>query len=191
MSSETDHLQIVQAVARSGQPAPALECLCALFRQAVGFDLFTVTLMKQPTDAGGSIVSGYRMYSTIPDAFPAVVEVPFGSKEWTHAMVVEKQILVMDTVEDYRRYYEGWASLKKAGYRSAANLPVVFNGAALGTINLTSKKEAVLHCGASECGRADSGPFCAGDARLFTIPETNGGNLARTSGHCSRYASPV
>jgi GAF domain-containing protein len=142
MSSETDHLQIVQAVARSGQPAPALECLCALFRQAVGFDLFTVTLMKQPTDAGGSIVSGYRMYSTIPDAFPAVVEVPFGSKEWTHAMVVEKQILVMDTVEDYRRYYEGWASLKKAGYRSAANLPVVFNGAALGTINLTSKKEA-------------------------------------------------
>lgn len=144
MPSQTCQLDMVQALGRSGQPTPTLDWLCAVFRDTVGFDLFTVTLMKQPAVAGGSIVSGYRMYSTLPRVFPAVTEVPFGSKQWTQAMLVDKRDLVMNTVDEYSRYYEGWASLKRAGYQSAANFPVVVNGETLGSINLTSKTQGLF-----------------------------------------------
>jgi GAF domain-containing protein len=133
---------MVQAVAKSGQPTPALHWLCAAYWIAVGFDLFTVTLMKPPRHPGGTVASGYRVYSTSPETFAAVVEVPFGSKEWINAMIVDKRKLVMDTVDDYRIYYEGWASLQEAGFQSAANLPVIINDATVGTINLLSRTPA-------------------------------------------------
>jgi transcriptional regulator with GAF, ATPase, and Fis domain len=66
------------------------------------------------------------------------VEVLFSSAGWVDAMIVKKRNLVMDTVEEYRKYYDGWAALQQAGLHSAANIPVVVNDTAIGTINLMS-----------------------------------------------------
>jgi GAF domain-containing protein len=139
--TENGALGMDEAISRSGQPKPALECLCASYQAVVGCDLFTVTLLKQPIRAGQAIESGYRMYSTMPCTHPAVAEVPFGSAEWVDAMTVKKHILVMDTVAQYRRYYDAWAELQRAGLLAALNIPIVVNDAAIGTINLMSKTE--------------------------------------------------
>jgi hypothetical protein len=140
--SEKSALTMDDAVARSGQPKPALECLCASYQATVGCDLFTATLLKRPMQAGRAIKSGYRMYSTMMETHPAVVEVPFGNTEWVDAMIVKKHILVMDTVEQYRRYYDACDVLQRAGLHSAVNIPVVVNDAAIGTINLMSRSES-------------------------------------------------
>lgn len=142
MPSESLALSMSEAVARSGQPGPALECLCASYQEIVGCDLFTVTLLKQPSRADQTITSGYRMYSTMLKMHPAVVEVHFGSKEWIDAMIVKKKIMVMDTVVQYQRYYEAWAVLEQAGLLSAVNIPIVVNDTAIGTINLMSRIES-------------------------------------------------
>ena len=130
------------AISRSGQPKPALECLCASYQAIVGCDLFTATLLKQPTRTGQAIMSGYRMYSTMLKTHPAVVEVSFRNPEWVDTMTVKKHTLVMDTVEQYRRYYDTWAVLRQAGLLSAVNIPIVVNDAAIGTINLMSRTES-------------------------------------------------
>jgi hypothetical protein len=145
MSSETSFLNMDEAIARSGQPKPALESLCASYEQTVGFDLFTVTLIKQPTEAGRRIESGYRVYSTRVETHPAVVEVPFGNSEWVEAMTVKKRILVLDTVEQYRRHYDAWAVLQQAGLLSGVNIPIVVNDAAIGTVNLMSVSEGFFN----------------------------------------------
>jgi transcriptional regulator with GAF, ATPase, and Fis domain len=133
------------AITRPGQPKPALECLCASYRHSVGFDSFTVTLLKQPLQAGEKINSGYRVYSTMLETHPVGVEVLFSSAEWADAMIVKKRNLVMDTVEEYRKYYDGWAVLQQAGLHSAANIPVVVNDTAIGTINLMSNAESYFN----------------------------------------------
>lgn len=133
------------AITRSGQPKPALECLCASYQERVGFDSFTVTLLKQPIQAGQKINSGYRVYSTMPVTHPVVVKVLFSSTEWADAMIVKKRTLVMDTVEQYRRYYDTWAVLEQAGLRSAVNMPVVVNDTTIGTINLMSSAESYFN----------------------------------------------
>jgi hypothetical protein len=142
MPAESGVLSMGEAITRSGQPKPALECLCASYRERVGFDSFTVTLLKQPIHAGHKINSGYRVYSTMPETHPVVVEVLFSSPEWADAMIVKKRTLVMDTVEEYRRYYDGWAVVQQAGLHSAVNIPVVVNDTAIGTINLMSSSES-------------------------------------------------
>jgi transcriptional regulator with GAF, ATPase, and Fis domain len=142
MPPENFALSMGEAISRSGQPKPALECLCASYQAIVGCDLFTATLLKQPSRAGQTITSGYRMYSTMLKSHPAVAQVSFENTEWVDAMIVKKHILVMDTVEQYRRYYEAWAVLQQAGLLSAVNIPIVVNDAVIGTINLMSRTES-------------------------------------------------
>jgi transcriptional regulator with GAF, ATPase, and Fis domain len=145
MPSEKNLLMMGKAVTRSGQPKPALECLCGAYEEIVGFDLFTVTLLGQPTEAAQTIKSGYRVYSTMMETHPAVVEVPFDNAEWADAMIVKKHNLVMNTVEQYRRYYDAWALLQRAGLHSAVNIPVVVNDTAIGTINMMSRFESYFN----------------------------------------------
>jgi hypothetical protein len=135
MPSGKSLLSMGEAITRSGQPKPALESLCASYEEIVGFDLFTVTLLKQPIEAGQRIESGYRVYSTMMETHPAVVEVPFGNTEWVDAMIVKRRNLVLDTVEEYRRYYDAWGVLQQAGLLSGVNIPIIVNDAAIGTVN--------------------------------------------------------
>ena len=134
-----------EAITRSGQPKPALECLCASYRERVGFDSFTVTLLKQPTQPGQKINSGYRVYSTMLETHPVGVEVLFSSTDWADAMIVKKRNLIMDTVEEYRRYSDAWSVLQQAGLHSAVNIPVVVNDTAIGTVNLMSSSESYFN----------------------------------------------
>jgi hypothetical protein len=145
MPSGKSLLSMGEAITRSGQPKPALESLCASYEEIVGFDLFTVTLLKQPIEAGQRIESGYRVYSTMMETHPAVVEVPFGNTEWVDAMIVKRRNLVLDTVEEYRRYYDAWAVLQQAGLLSGVNIPIIVNDAAIGTVNLMSISEGFFN----------------------------------------------
>jgi len=57
MPSGKSLLSMGEAITRSGQPKPAPESLCASYEEIVGFDLFTVTLFRQPNQAGQRIES--------------------------------------------------------------------------------------------------------------------------------------
>lgn len=70
-------------------------------------------------------------------------------------MTVKKHILVMDAVEQYRRYYDTWAVLQQAGLLSAVNVPIVVNDAAIGIINLMSIQVSLAMPLQLNGGRAD------------------------------------
>jgi len=117
----------------------------ALAHAALGHALCTVNRY----DAAGMRV--VRVYSSNPAAYP-----PGGSKEkrgtsWGRHVLLEKRIFIGEGVGAIAQAFDDHAAIAALGLRSVINVPVVWQGICLGTVNflMTAERVAPAQVGAA------------------------------------------
>jgi hypothetical protein len=125
------HLAAVAAVATlPGQPAAVFGALDAALGAVLGHRLFT--LMRYHAASGDS----ERVYTTHPAAYPVGGRKPLNPTAWSEQVLRRQQPYLGRTAADVRAVFFDHALIASLGCGSVLNLPVVWDGRSLGTINL-------------------------------------------------------
>jgi hypothetical protein len=125
------HLDAVAAVATlPGQPEALFGALEAGLGAVLGHRLFT--LMRYHADSGDS----ERIYTTHPREYPVGGRKALNPTPWTEQVLRRQQPYLGRTPADVREVFFDHALIASLGCGSVLNLPVVWNGRTLGTINL-------------------------------------------------------
>nr|WP_201842239.1 GAF domain-containing protein [Microvirga zambiensis] len=119
---------LIGLLAEPGQPDSFFEALDTVLAARVGHRLLTL-LYKDGDEVA-------RIYSTMPDAYPVFGRKPMGVTPWGD-LVLRRQEPFLGRDRDAVKWaffdHELIASL---GLNSAINIPVVYDGETIGTINL-------------------------------------------------------
>jgi GAF domain-containing protein len=125
------HLSAVaQAVRREGQPRATFAALQAAMGEAIGHILFTVLLHH--ADSGAS----ERVWTSHPTQYPVGGRKPLNPTPWTQQVLRDQRAFIGRTAEDIRAVFADHALIAALGCDSVLNVPVVWNGRTLGTLNL-------------------------------------------------------
>ncbi|MBB1596758.1 GAF domain-containing protein [Achromobacter sp. UMC46] len=130
----------VQAVARayaSADAAAALQAIDAYAHAALGHALCTVN--RYDADAMRVV----RLYSSNPQAYP-----PGGSKDkrgtpWGRHVLIDQQVFVGEGEAAIREFFNDHDAIRDLGLQSVINIPVVYAGACLGTVNFLMPRAKV------------------------------------------------
>ena len=125
------HLEAVAAVATlPGQPVALFGALDAALGAVLGHRLFT--LMRYHTRTGES----ERLYTTHPRQYPVGGKKPLNPTAWTEQVLRRHQPYLGRTPADVEAVFFDHALIATLGCGSVLNLPVVWDGRVLGTVNL-------------------------------------------------------
>jgi hypothetical protein len=125
------HLAAVAAVATMpGQPEALFAALDAALGAVLGHRLFT--LMRYHADSGDS----ERIYTTHPREYPTGGRKALNPTPWAEQVLRRQRPYLGRTAADVREVFFDHALIAALGCGSVLNVPVVWNGRSLGTINL-------------------------------------------------------
>ena len=125
------HLDAVAAVATlPGQPQALLGALDAALGAVLGHKLFT--LMRYHERTGES----ERIYTTHPREYPVGGRKPLNPTAWTEQVLRRQQPYLGRTLADVQAVFFDHALIASLGCGSVLNVPVIWDGRVLGTINL-------------------------------------------------------
>lgn len=125
------HVEAVAAVATlPGQPQALFGGLDAAFGAVLGHRLFT--LMRHHERTGES----ERIYTTHPREYPVGGKKPLNPTAWTEQVLRRQRPYLGRTPADVRTVFFDHELIASLGCGSVLNLPVVWDGRVLGTINL-------------------------------------------------------
>ena len=125
------HLAAVAAVATlPGQPRALYGALDAALGAVLGHRLFT--LMRYHAHSGES----ERLYTTHPREYPVGGRKALNPTAWTEQVLRRQQPYLGRTPADVQAVFFDHALIAALGCGSVLNLPVVWDGRVLGTINL-------------------------------------------------------
>ncbi len=119
---------VAAAVAGPGQPEATFRALDAAMAAAIGHRLFTVLLRH--ADASE------RRYTNQPAAYPVGGRKPVTPSAWTERVFVRREPYIGRDAADIRSVFFDHELIASLGCASVINLPVVWDGRVLGTINL-------------------------------------------------------
>ena len=139
------HLALVaDAGAREGQPRALFQALDRALAATLGHRLFTVLRYHPDTQ------ETERLYTSQGAAYPVGGRKTVRPTPWTARVYGERRPYIGRTAADIRASFPDAELILSLGCESVLNLPVVFDGRVLGTMNL-------LH---------EAGWYDEGDARL-------------------------
>jgi GAF domain-containing protein len=118
------------ALAVPEQPRATLEYLETLFRREVGAKLFTVMTFDAATGLS------QRVHSSHPKDYPVSGVKPLSLGLWSRTIIDQRQTFVANTIEKIAEVFPDHEVIRSLGCESVVNLPVVFAGGVIGTINL-------------------------------------------------------
>jgi len=125
------HLDAVAAVATlPGQPAALFGALDAALGAVLGHRLFT--LMRYHARTGES----ERIYTTHPREYPVGGKKPLNPTAWSEQVLRRQQPYLGRTPADVQAVFFDHALIGTLGCGSVLNVPVVWDGRVLGTLNL-------------------------------------------------------
>ena len=125
------HLEAVaRAITETGQPEPAFRALERAMGAVIGHKLFTV-LLHYPHARESE-----RRYTNQPGAYPVGGRKPVTASAWTERLFVERRPYIGASAEDIRTVFFDHELILSLGCASVLNVPVVWDGRTLGTINL-------------------------------------------------------
>ena len=128
--------EVQKAWASPGQPKALLEAAGQAFAAAVGHRLYTVTRML----AGGREVE--RIHSTNPEVYPVGGRKPVLPNAFSQRVRTEMKPFLAKTPAEFAPLFPDHATITGLGLGCVMNLPVVFGGAVLGTVNLLDREGA-------------------------------------------------
>ncbi|CAH2783320.1 MAG: hypothetical protein CBARDCOR_3607 [uncultured Caballeronia sp.] len=117
-----------------GQPAHFFDVLDTLLQNEVGHILLTLLAVD-----GKEVV---RIYTSDADHSPVSGRKPMGDTPWGRHVIDEKISFLAKGPEGLRWAFFDHELIASLGGGSQINVPVVFDGACIGTINLTHREGA-------------------------------------------------
>ncbi|MBM1169950.1 GAF domain-containing protein [Microvirga arabica] len=129
-------MNVQNAWAASQQPSAILEAAGEAFDEAVGHKLYTVTRML----AGGREVE--RIYSTNQDVYPVGGRKPVLPNAYTQRVRGEMKPFLAKTPAGFAPLFPDHETITGLGLGCVMNLPIIFGGAVLGTVNLLDREGA-------------------------------------------------
>lgn len=122
-------LALLATAARRREPLALLRAVDAVGRNGMGHHLCTAMRL----DAGTQTVE--RLYTSSPEAYPAGGSKRKHDTAWARHVLRDRRIFVGEGEAAIRRYFDDHAVILGLGLRSIVNVPVVWGGACLGTVN--------------------------------------------------------
>jgi hypothetical protein len=125
------HLHAVaMAAARAGQPDVLFGALDRALGAVLGHKLFTVLLHHAATG------ESERRYTNQPAAYPVGGRKTLNPTAWAQQVIHERRPYIGRTAADIRAVFFDHELIASLGCASVINVPVVWNGRVLGTLNL-------------------------------------------------------
>jgi hypothetical protein len=123
-------LDCIEALGRPGQPGPLYAALDTALAEIVGYKLLTLLYIT----ADGREVE--RAYSSNPAAYPVRGRKPMRTTEWGERVMKNALPYIGRTRADIRWAFPDHELIESLGLGAVINLPVVYDGRCVGTINL-------------------------------------------------------
>jgi GAF domain-containing protein len=125
------HLHAVAtAAARGGQPDVLFQALDRALAAVLGHKLFTVLLHHAATG------ESERRYTNQPQAYPVGGRKALNPTPWAQQVIHERRPYLGRTAADIRAVFFDHELIASLGCASVINVPVVWDGRMLGTLNL-------------------------------------------------------
>jgi hypothetical protein len=128
--------RIALAWSAPGQPQATFAAAGEAFRDHIGFGLYTITHILP----GGAEVE--RLHSTRPDIYPVGGRKPVVQNAYRAQVFGEHKPFLGRTVEDFRAFFADHETISAMGLGAVINLPLVYDGVGLGTVNLLDRAGA-------------------------------------------------
>ena len=129
-------MNVQNAWAAPQQPTAVLEAAGGAFNEAVGHKLYTVTRML----ADGREVE--RIHSTNRDVYPVGGRKPVLPNAYTQRVRGEMKPFLAKTPASFAPLFPDHETITGLGLGCVMNLPIIFGGAVLGTVNLLDREGA-------------------------------------------------
>jgi hypothetical protein len=134
----SDWTSFLAAVAAPDQPVATLAALQVRFRSVVDARLFTVMVYEQKTGMAR------RIHTSHPQEYPVSGTKPLSRGKWSDAIVGGRRCFVANTIEAISEVFPDHELIKSLGCESVVNLPVLFAGEVIGTVNLLDRRDYYL-----------------------------------------------
>lgn len=130
MDEAPDFLALAAAMAQPGQPAPLFQALQQALGRCPGHRLFTV--MRHDAAAGFNA----RIYSSRPAEYPVGGRKQVRDTAWTRQLLRRGEPFIGYDAADIRATFADHELILSLGCESVLNLPVLWDGRVIGTVNL-------------------------------------------------------
>jgi len=127
---------LIAATRGPGQPETLLAAAEQAFRALVGVTLFTVSALDPATG------EAERIHTTHPDVYPLTGRKPMPENAWTQRVIVEARPYLMPTPRDIAAVLFDHEIIASLGCGSGMNVPVLWDGRAVGLVNLFDRAGA-------------------------------------------------
>lgn len=125
---------LADLLAAPGQPSIYLDGLAETYKTQVGWDMMTLLVFDLKRRVGR------RIYTTDAVNYPVSTEKPMLDSDWTERVLKRHEIFIANRYEEFRPHFVDWEKLRGMGMELAINYPIVVDGEALGTVNLTAAR---------------------------------------------------
>lgn len=138
------------ALKHPGQPAPFYAALDQAVKDTVGHILFTL-LYRSPDGRKSK-----RIYTNMPTEYPVGGFKEMNATPWSRHVIDGRQAYIGRTADDIRWAFYDHELIRSLACDSVLNMPVVYDGRVLGTMNLLAEAH---HYGEADVPRLE--PFAA------------------------------
>lgn len=122
--------RLAEALASADQPPAIFRALDSLSGEAIGHRLFTIMRF----DPERSEVE--RLYSTMPDVYRVGGRKKKTDTAWANHILHDRKVYRANDAAGIRAAFDDHATILGLGLESVLNIPVVFDGRCVGTMNL-------------------------------------------------------
>lgn len=126
-----------QAASAADQPNTLLAAVARVAAEAMGCALFTAMRFHE------NAMEVERLYSTDTAAYPVGGRKAKRDTPWGRHVLTERKVFVGEGEAAIRAAFDDHATILGLGLRSIVNVPAVYGGACLGTLNFL-KREATV-----------------------------------------------
>lgn len=127
-SHEPDPL-VTEVASEASDPKRVMEIVAQTASELLEVDFVTLSLFDQET------WESERLYSTRPEHYPVSGKKPLNQTWWSDWVMTKKKTFVANSKDEIAAVFFDHSEILKLGCESIINIPIVFRGAVIGTIN--------------------------------------------------------
>ncbi|MBL6773419.1 MAG: GAF domain-containing protein [Alphaproteobacteria bacterium] len=105
------------------------EAIHQAVNDVVGVTLFTIMRLNREKGVAE------RIFSNMPEAYPAGGEKPMEPNKWTEIVEEREQTFVANTIEEIAEVFGDYELIQSLGCESVMNVPINIRGQVVGTLN--------------------------------------------------------
>lgn len=128
----SDFVDLSRSLGEAGQPNPFFAQLDAVLKKRVGYILLTLLVVD-----GAEVV---RIYTSDPASYPVSGRKPMTDTPWGDHVIKQGRSFLARDKDGLRWAFYDHATIEALGGGSQINVPVIYDGRCIGTINLTHRE---------------------------------------------------